>query len=127
MRTKGRTSNAVLRSFLPALWLLTATAGATYHIPTDTALGTWDPDTRTYTLTTDAADALQIDDDNLTFDGAGHAVNGPDVAVGFMQVLDDDRVHTDLRFRGSILGLTKRHACSENRIEKSRPSRLIAR
>ena len=55
----------------------------TWHIPSDTSIGTWDIVNRIYTLTTDVHDdawvglAIKIDEDNLTLDGAGHTVKGP--------------------------------------------------
>jgi len=48
----------------------------TIFIPQDTSIGTWDPVTRTYTLTTDVYETIQIDEDNLTLDGSGHTVTG---------------------------------------------------
>jgi len=48
----------------------------TKFIPSDTLIGTWDPVTRTYTLTTDVSETIQIDEDNLTLDGVGHTVTG---------------------------------------------------
>lgn len=49
----------------------------TIFIPADTSVGTWDPVTRTYTLTTDVYETIEIDEDNLTLDGTGHTVSGP--------------------------------------------------
>jgi len=51
-------------------------ATATYYIPSDTTIGTWDPATRTYTLTTDVSDSILFDEGKLTLDGAGHTVTG---------------------------------------------------
>jgi parallel beta-helix repeat protein len=49
----------------------------TIFVPSDTSIGTWDPATRTYTLTTDVyKETIQIDEDNLTLDGAGHTIAG---------------------------------------------------
>ena len=45
------------------------------HIPTDTEIGIWVEATRTYTLTTDVCGTVQIDQDNLTVNGAGHTIN----------------------------------------------------
>jgi parallel beta-helix repeat protein len=56
------------------IWSFTTTA---ISIPTNTSVGTWDPVTRTYTLTQDVTGSIRIDQDNLTLDGAGHRVVGP--------------------------------------------------
>jgi parallel beta-helix repeat protein len=45
-------------------------------IPTDTFIGTWDPIARIYILSTDVDGTIQIDEDNLTLNGAGHTVTG---------------------------------------------------
>ncbi|MHC4636900.1 MAG: right-handed parallel beta-helix repeat-containing protein [Planctomycetota bacterium] len=45
-------------------------------IPTDTSIGTWDPIARIYILSTDVDGTIQIDEDNLTLNGAGHTVTG---------------------------------------------------
>jgi parallel beta-helix repeat protein len=53
---------------------------STRFIPTDTEIGIWNPVTRTYTLTTNVYETIQIDEDNLTLDGAadvGYTVTGP--------------------------------------------------
>lgn len=47
------------------------------YIPSDTEIGTWDAGTRTYTLTTDVSETIEINGDNLTLDGAGYTVTGP--------------------------------------------------
>jgi parallel beta-helix repeat protein len=47
---------------------------STKFIPSDTSIGTWDPINRIYTLNTDVSETIQIDEDNLTLDGAGHSV-----------------------------------------------------
>jgi len=49
--------------------------GTRYYIPSDTEIGTWDASTRTYTLTTDVSETIEINEDNLTLDGAGHTVS----------------------------------------------------
>jgi parallel beta-helix repeat protein len=48
----------------------------TISIPSDTSVGTWDPVNRIYTLTKDTYETLNIVEDNLTLDGAGHVVSG---------------------------------------------------
>jgi len=49
---------------------------STKFIPSDTEIGTWDPAQRIYTLTTDVAETIQIDEDNLTLDGDVHSITG---------------------------------------------------
>lgn len=49
---------------------------STKFIPTDSSIGVWDPCNRTYTLTTDVNETIQIDEDGLTLDGAGYMVAG---------------------------------------------------
>ncbi|MHC4461352.1 MAG: PKD domain-containing protein [Planctomycetota bacterium] len=55
---------------------------STKFIPGDTSIGTWDPGTRTYTLTTDVYETIQIDEDNLTLDGNGYIVTGTGTGYG---------------------------------------------
>jgi parallel beta-helix repeat protein len=43
-------------------------------IPSDTTIGTWDSANRIYTLTTDVSETIQIDESNITLDGAGYTV-----------------------------------------------------
>jgi len=45
-------------------------------------IGTWDATTLTATLTTDVSEAIQIDSDNITLDGAGHTVTGSGTGTG---------------------------------------------
>ena len=52
------------------------TSSLTRYIPDDNSIGTWDKNTRTYTLTTDVYQTIVIDKDNLTLDGAGHIITG---------------------------------------------------
>lgn len=52
------------------------TSSLTRYIPYDNSIGTWDKNTRTYTLTTDVYQTIVIDKDNLTLDGAGHTITG---------------------------------------------------
>ena len=49
---------------------------STKFLPGDTSIGTWDSVSRTYTLTTHVYETIQIDEDNLTLDGAGYTVTG---------------------------------------------------
>lgn len=52
------------------------TSSLTSYIPDDNSIGTWDKNTRTYTLTTDVYQTIVIDEDSLTLDGAGHTIIG---------------------------------------------------
>lgn len=61
--------------------------GTRYYIPSDTEIGTWNPDTRTYTLITGVSETIQIDEDNLTLDGAGYTVS----VIGYSGVLVSGR------------------------------------
>jgi len=47
---------------------------AVHYIPSDTSIGTWDSVSRTYTLTSDVSDSIEIEEDNLTLDGDGYSV-----------------------------------------------------
>jgi parallel beta-helix repeat protein len=40
------------------------------------AVGTWDPDTKTGTLTQNVTDSIQIDSDGIILDGGGHTIAG---------------------------------------------------
>jgi parallel beta-helix repeat protein len=55
---------------------------STKFIPSDTDIGIWDPVLRVYTLTADVGETVQIDEDNLTLDGAGHSIIGYDTGHG---------------------------------------------
>ena len=55
---------------------------STRFIPSDTEIGTWDSVNRIYTLTTDVSETIQIDEDNLTLDGAGHTITGSNTGYG---------------------------------------------
>ena len=55
---------------------------STKFIPSDTQIGTWDPLSRVYTLTTDVNESIQIDQGDLTLDGNGHAVTGAGTGIG---------------------------------------------
>jgi parallel beta-helix repeat protein len=48
----------------------------TWHIPKDTKIGDWNPDTKTFTLTTDVYETIQIDSDGIILDGDGHSITG---------------------------------------------------
>jgi len=70
--------------FMGNIWSFTTTGidAPPISIPTDTSIGTWDSDNRIYTLTQDVPQCIQIDEDDLILDGAGHKVVGPGSGVG---------------------------------------------
>ncbi|MHC4442048.1 MAG: hypothetical protein ACYTBZ_03095 [Planctomycetota bacterium] len=45
-------------------------------------VGSWDPATRTGTLTSDVSETIQIDSDDITLDGNGHNVTGSNTGSG---------------------------------------------
>jgi parallel beta-helix repeat protein len=55
---------------------------STKFIPGDTSIGTWNPANRIYTLSTHVNETIQIDEDNLTLDGAGYTVAGDGSSCG---------------------------------------------
>jgi parallel beta-helix repeat protein len=55
---------------------------STKFIPGDTSIGTWDAANRIYTLSTHVYETIQIDEDNLTLDGAGFTVTGDGSGCG---------------------------------------------
>ncbi|UCE18252.1 MAG: right-handed parallel beta-helix repeat-containing protein [Gemmatimonadota bacterium] len=79
---------------------------STKFIPSDLSIGTWDPVSRIYTLTTDVYETIQIDEDNLTLDGTGHTVTGPG-GSGYGVYLDDRTAVTlkNLTVQGFYYGI----------------------
>jgi len=65
--------------WLGDVWSFTTTGivAPPISIPTETSVGTWDPFNRIYTLTQDVPQCIQIVEDNLILDGAGHKIVGP--------------------------------------------------
>ncbi len=66
------------------LGVVNSAQAGTRFIPGDTEVGVWDINSRTYTLTTDVSETIQIDEDNLILDGAGHTVTGPGSGNGIL-------------------------------------------
>ncbi len=52
------------------------TSSLTRYIPYDNSIGTWDPINSIYTLTEDVNESIEITQNNLTLDGAGHTITG---------------------------------------------------
>ena len=84
MQSLNRKSSVVLYLLLVSLAAFDtlSTAGITKFIPADDSIGTWDPVTRTYTLWADVDETIQIDEDDLILDGAGHSVLGAGSGCG---------------------------------------------
>lgn len=63
---------------------------STYFIADDATggncseIGTWTPETKTCTLTSDLTDTVQIDASGITLDGAGHSITGPGSGYGVL-------------------------------------------
>ncbi|MHC4629186.1 MAG: right-handed parallel beta-helix repeat-containing protein [Planctomycetota bacterium] len=67
------------------LFLLAAAANPALgirYIPDDLSIGVWDDVSRIYTLTTDVYETIQIEQDNLTLDGAGYTVEAGALLYG---------------------------------------------
>lgn len=77
-----RTASASLVTARTALALSTALLAYCFAatllpaavIPGDTTIGTWDAENRVFTLTTDVGRRIEINESDLTLDGAGHTV-----------------------------------------------------
>ena len=76
---------------------------STKFIPSDTSIGTWNEVRRIYTLTTDVSETIQIDEDNLTLDGAGHTVSGSGTSGVFLHGRTEVTV-TNLNVVGFTVG-----------------------
>jgi parallel beta-helix repeat protein len=64
------------------LILGTPPAVAIKYVPSDPGIGIWDDVNRIYTLSTDVYETIQIEQDNLTLDGAGHTVTADPLLDG---------------------------------------------
>jgi hypothetical protein len=73
---------------------------STFHIPADTQIGTWDPVSRVFTLTTDVDETIEITEDDITLDGAGHALTG-DGSYGIYAVSRRDVTIRDVHLIGT--------------------------
>jgi len=62
--------------------LCSATATAIIQIPANTTAGTWNPLTRTYTLTQDVNDTIEITESDLTLNGNNFSINGAGAGRG---------------------------------------------
>jgi len=78
---------------------------STHFIPSDLDIGTWDPDNRVYTLTTDVSETIQIDENNLTLDGVGHTIIGSGSGYGVYLVSKHDVTIENLHVEGFANGM----------------------
>jgi len=71
------------------LWLIVGMSPVSgISIPGDSSVGTWNPDTRTFTLTTDVSETIQINEDNLPLVSEGGRT--PEQAiVGLTGIVED--------------------------------------
>jgi parallel beta-helix repeat protein len=80
---------------------------AVHYIPSDTSIGIWDDVSRTYTLTTDVSDSIEIDENNLALDGDGYTVFG---AVNIIEKTEITIIN--INFDGSGVFLRQSNNCT---------------
>jgi parallel beta-helix repeat protein len=94
----------------------TQPALGTKYIPSDTSIGTWDSSNRIYTLTTDVVEtvytAIEIEEDNLTLDGAGYTVTGSGIGSGVYLFERTDVTIHNLNVQGFDFGIHLRESSS---------------
>ncbi|MBT6146695.1 MAG: hypothetical protein HOH74_14750, partial [Gemmatimonadetes bacterium] len=96
------TGRLILDIDLTAAHLLTlARRPSTRHIPSDTEIGTWDPESRVYTLTMDVSETVEIEADDITLEGAGYAITGAG-SYGIYAMNRRDIVIRNVRIEGSF-------------------------
>jgi parallel beta-helix repeat protein len=78
---------------------------STIFLPGDTSIGVWDPCNRTYTLTSDVFETIQIDENNLTLDGAGYTVTGSGSGHGVYLYQKTGVIVRNLDVQGFTYGL----------------------
>ncbi len=78
---------------------------STKFLPSDISIGVWDPCSRTYTLTSDVSETIQIDEDNLTLDGTGYTVTGSGSGHGVYLYQRTGVTVRDLDVQGFTYGL----------------------
>ncbi len=78
------------------LAMVFATSTLAISIPGDTSVGTWNPGTRTYILTSDVSETIEIVEDNLTLNGAGYTVTGTGI-LGSIGVLLNGRTDVTIK------------------------------
>jgi parallel beta-helix repeat protein len=57
--------------------LFIQTQPSTHYIPSDTSIGTWNPETRVFTLTRDVAETIEFEEHSMTLDGNGYTLFKP--------------------------------------------------
>lgn len=83
----------------------TQPALGTKYIPSDPDIGTWDSVNRIYTLTENVSETIQIDDDNLTLDGARHTIRGDGPGFGVRLFWRTGVTVKDLNIQGFSYGI----------------------
>jgi parallel beta-helix repeat protein len=85
--------------------LFIQTQPSTRFIPSDTSIGTWNAETRVFTLNTDLAETVEIEEGNMTLDGNGHTLRKPATAhYGVFLYPWSNVTITDLNIEGSGSG-----------------------
>jgi len=95
---------------------------ALHKIPSDTTIGTWDnnpesPTYRTFTLTTDVSQGLEIMESNLILDGGTHTVTGPGSGWGVFLDAKTEVTIRKLTVQNFSLGIYMQENCSEITLE----------
>ena len=82
------------------------------------SIGTWDSATLTCTLTTDLAETVEIDGDNITLDGGGHLTKGSDTGSGVYLDMRSGVTIKNLRIENFSYGVNMNNSNS-NHIENN--------
>ena len=104
----------ILLAAVAAVLSLPVAATATKSIPSDLSIGTWDSANRIYTLNTNVSETIQIDEDNLTLDGAGYTVTGAGSGNGVYLYQRSNVTITNLTVEGFYNGIHLYYNCQYN-------------
>ena len=104
----------ILLAAAAAVLSLPVAATATKLIPSDLSIGTWDSANRIYTLNTNVSETIQIDEDNLTLDGAGYTVTGAGSGSGVYLEQRSYVTITNLTVEGFYNGIHLYDDCQYN-------------